>query len=87
MPSVSSASIQAITSSQKTILFSWFSSEMVCTIYSLREIFLQKIFQMTVAGIPITTSSLLVLICFSFKCFPDLIELLLFGWWLARAFT
>jgi hypothetical protein len=86
MPSVSFASIQTITSSQKTILFTWLSSEMVCTIYSLRDIFLQKILQMTVAGIPRTTS-FLVLICFSFERFPDLIELLLFGWWLASAFT
>jgi hypothetical protein len=86
MSSVSSAFIQALKSSQKTILFTWLSSEMVCTIYSLRGIFLQKILQMTVVGIPRTTR-FLVFIYFSFERFPDLIELLLFGWWLARAFT
>jgi hypothetical protein len=83
MSNVSSASIQASTSSQETILFTWLSSEMVCTIYSLRGIFLQKILQMTVVRIPRTTRFLV----FIYLSLNALIELLLFGWWLARAFT
>lgn len=54
--------------SSNNILFTWLSSEMVCTIYRLKEIFLQKILQMTVVGIP--RMSFLGVDLFQFRMLP-----------------